>query len=398
MKWLPLVLGVCLLMNSIGISFMAKGLVTQNKRVADVLIFTGAGAWNDGVVAFENFLTFKGMTWYECEDTYIENNDLTGMFGAIHFPGGDSGQYIERINEIGLQHIRDFVAAGGGYIGICAGGYFACDRIIWEGNSYDNPLNLFDGVGYGAIDEIIPWSGYAMTTITMNLSNQINRYEPSSECIMYYGGAAFFPDEGQEMNVIGTYDAFRDNPAIINYTYGEGRILLFGPHPEIEEDSARDNASFADNLLDLGTDWNLLWSSMDWLMGLPISQPPATSPPTQPVIEGPTRGKSGVEYGYRIVTIDPELEELYVCIDWGDGNLSEWLGLFDSGEIVRASYTWEHKGEYAIKVIARDVNGAESEWSDPLPITMPKPYENLFQYFIERLFEWFFSIIFKTNI
>ena len=68
---------------------------------------------------------------------------------------------------------------------------------------------------YGAIDEIAPWPSYAMTTININLSNPINQYEPSSEYILYYGGAAYYPDEGQEMNIIGTYDLFNDDAAII---------------------------------------------------------------------------------------------------------------------------------------------------------------------------------------
>jgi len=61
-----------------------------------------------------------------------------------------------------------------------------------------------------------------------------NRYESSSEYILYSGGAAFYPDEGQEMNVIGTYDLLNDDPAMINFRYGDGRVILFGPHPELE--------------------------------------------------------------------------------------------------------------------------------------------------------------------
>ena len=59
-------------------------------KIADVLIYTGAGAWDEGVLAFEKFLDFKGLTWYECDDTYIEDNDLIGKFDVIHFPGGNS--------------------------------------------------------------------------------------------------------------------------------------------------------------------------------------------------------------------------------------------------------------------------------------------------------------------
>ena len=105
-------------------------------------------------------------------------------------------------------------------------------------------------VVYGALDEISPWPHYAMTMISMNLSNPVNQYANPSEYVMYYGGAAFYPDVGQEMHVAATYDDFYDEPAIIQFEYGIGRVLLYGPHPEIEEDSARDNVAFADDLSD----------------------------------------------------------------------------------------------------------------------------------------------------
>jgi len=50
--------------------------------------------------------------------------------------------------------------------------------------------------------------------------------------------------------------------------------LLVGPHPEIEEDSDRDGTNFANELNDNGSDWPFLWTSLDWLLKNPISQPP----------------------------------------------------------------------------------------------------------------------------
>ena len=36
------------------------------------------------------------------------------------------------------------------------------------------------------------------------------------------------------------------------------------------------------------------------------------------------------------------------------------------------SHIWDNTGNYEIKVKAKDENGAESEWSDPLEVAMPK--------------------------
>ena len=58
--------------------------------------------------------------------------------------------------------------------------------------------------------------------------------------------------------------------------------------------------------------------------------------------------------------------------DWGDESDSGWMGPYDSGYEGRASHSWSEQGDYEIKVKAKDTNDIESEWSDPLPIKMPK--------------------------
>ena len=47
-------------------------------------------------------------------------------FAAIVIPGGSSGQQAKALGEAGRAVIRRFVAAGGGYVGICAGAYLGC--------------------------------------------------------------------------------------------------------------------------------------------------------------------------------------------------------------------------------------------------------------------------------
>jgi glutamine amidotransferase-like uncharacterized protein len=250
---------------------------------AQVAIYNGNGTWADGIVAFTKFLDYKGITWQYISASTINKQSWETWYDAIYFPGGYSADYKSAITTTGMNKIRSFVNNGGRYIGICAGAFFACDKVDWEGRVYDYPLKLFLGRGYGAIDQIIPWSGYTMTTVNINKNNPINQYEPATETILYYGGPAFYPNQGQQMNVIATWQAYNNDPAIINFNYGNGRVLLVGPHPEIEEDSTRDGTSFGDAFNDLGTDWNLLWTSVDWVMGLPISRPPDL-PETEPPI------------------------------------------------------------------------------------------------------------------
>jgi hypothetical protein len=95
-------------------------------------------------------------------------------------------------------------------------------------------------------------------------------------------------------------------------------------------------------------------------------------PPNKPIKpSGTTIGTPKTEYSYTSRTTDPDGDQIFYMWDWGDGNTSGWLGPYVSGTTVEASYTWTKPGTYDIKVKAKDnYNGAESEWSDTLPITI----------------------------
>lgn len=254
--------------------FTVTALYAQRVAVYDD---GGFGAWPDGVSAFEQFLDWKGIDHQRIAPSELNSQPLVGSFDAIYFPGGYAWYYKAAIDSVGLQHIRDLVLAGGGYIGMCAGAYFACDTVDWEEDGLiDYPLNLFDGVGQGALDGIAPWADYTMTTVDLNPAHPINAFEPSQETMLYYGGPKFTGHSGFVFDTVGTWQANGGSPAIISFSYGDGRVLLVGPHPEIEEDSARDSTSFADELDDNGSDWPFLWSAMDWLLQRPVTYPPVS--------------------------------------------------------------------------------------------------------------------------
>jgi hypothetical protein len=98
-----------------------------------------------------------------------------------------------------------------------------------------------------------------------------------------------------------------------------------------------------------------------------VNDPP--NKPDKP--SGETNGKINVEYTYTTRTVDIEGDMVWYWLDWDDGTNSGWIGPYPSGAIASAIHTWTTEGSYNIKVKAVDSSNNESDWSDPLPITMP---------------------------
>ncbi|KYK34784.1 MAG: hypothetical protein AYK22_04740 [Thermoplasmatales archaeon SG8-52-3] len=87
--------------------------------------------------------------------------------------------------------------------------------------------------------------------------------------------------------------------------------------------------------------------------------------------EGPESGTTEVTYTYWTSTIDYNGHQLYYMWDWGDGTLSDWIGPFNSGDPTSAEHSWDKKGNYNIKVKAKDIFDFESAWSEELPVKIP---------------------------
>jgi len=95
------------------------------------------------------------------------------------------------------------------------------------------------------------------------------------------------------------------------------------------------------------------------------NQNQAPDVPVRP--EGPTAGGANIEYSYTTTTTDPESQQVFYLWSWGDIN-GTWLGPFDSGVPSIATHRWNGSGNYTIRVKAKDVEGAESGWSESITV------------------------------
>ena len=110
-------------------------------------------------------------------------------------------------------------------------------------------------------------------------------------------------------------------------------------------------------------------------------------PPNAPNIKGETNGKNGKEYEYTFSATDPEDNDVYFWIEWGDGANTSWIGPYKSDEEITLGHSWTEEGKYTIEAQAKDEKEAKSIWKT-LDVTMPKNKIYIFNF---PLLNWLFE-------
>lgn len=145
-------------------------------------------------------------------------------------PGGADLYYCEKLNGAGNQAIRDFVARGGMYLGICAGAYYGCHSLKWAEAEGDHAicgpreLAFFPGAAVGPVYDLIEdhdfqksWAG--LSDIVME-----DGVYPA-----YYEGGPVFESAETGFTVHGQMGKCA---MIVEVAHGKGRAILSGPHIE----------------------------------------------------------------------------------------------------------------------------------------------------------------------
>lgn len=91
--------------------------------------------------------------------------------------------------------------------------------------------------------------------------------------------------------------------------------------------------------------------------------------PTKPI--GKVRSSIKNSYEYKTSSSDRDGDQILYYWDWdGDYKHDTVSEKFNSGEVANISHTWNLPGNKIIRVKAKDDNGIESFWSDPLPVSV----------------------------
>lgn len=142
-----------------------------------------------------------------------EAEGLRSKYIALGFPG--TGDHFAHLSTVGIEHVREYIYSGGGFMGICAGQYLAT-----KGEYVTCDAHGFRGRGPHQVQ--------------MRKHHLVSLGLPPVIIISRMNGGMLLPGPGCE--VLGWYDKVDRYAALVAEQYGRGRVVAFSPHPEGSSD------------------------------------------------------------------------------------------------------------------------------------------------------------------
>ena len=162
----------------------------------------------------------------------VRSRQWIGDADLFVIPGGRDLPYVEALQTGGTDAIRDYVAGGGHFLGICAGAYFASAYVEFDKGgplqvTGGRALKFFPGKAVGPMFAPFCYDKEDGAKVLPVYSTSKRRV---FHC--YYNGGCFFDasDISDGCAVLATYD--NGLPAIIKCRVGSGLALLSGVHFE----------------------------------------------------------------------------------------------------------------------------------------------------------------------
>jgi hypothetical protein len=328
------------------------------------------------------------------EGEYVNQAILNIMDGFQPDKIWDSNKRLSGISPSGVDNINNGINSGAGFVD-------------WAGHGAPKVWTTFPHNG-NRQSLPTPWGSYYNNDI-MDLTNgyklpivvtgacSVACFNRNSDCFTWAfvknpngGGIASVGPSGLSWGESG--------PTTTDVLEGRMQVSLFGAYDDGVENFGQMWANGITKYIRPTMNGMHHKTCVQWQpFGDPTLQIAAESqPPLKPEApSGPSSGKVGEEYIFNGSTTDPENNDIYYRWDWGDDTYSQWLGPYNSGEECQESHIWNDEGNFEVRIQARDTNGKLSDWSDPLPISMPKT--RLFRFDILQKYS-FIIIEFITQI
>ena len=206
------------------------------QRPVQVAVLTGPGTSVTRHLIQSSLLCSPHITIHEVTAESIRAGALQSI-DLVVFPGGLSSTQGGALGEDGRALVKEFVRAGGGYLGVCAGAYLATHHYEWS-------LGILDA----KIVDAEKWArGYGDVKIEISSAGSQTLGVPAgSYDIYYHQGPLLTP--GHDPN-LGDYCplAFYETEmakegantgvmigttAIASGIFGKGRVICYSPHAE----------------------------------------------------------------------------------------------------------------------------------------------------------------------
>jgi glutamine amidotransferase-like uncharacterized protein len=173
--------------------------------------------------------------------------DGLGRFDVVVFPGGGGRRQAAALGEEGRRTVREFVRAGGGFVGICAGGFLATAQYEWSLGLVNTGTLTGDrdvpGVGMRSMAE--RGAGTARIELTEEGRAVLGDVRGPID-VAFSGGPVFRGSPRDDLPPFVTLAFYRTEvalyapqrgtmigtPSIVAAKYGAGRVVAFSLHPE----------------------------------------------------------------------------------------------------------------------------------------------------------------------
>jgi glutamine amidotransferase-like uncharacterized protein len=209
--------------------FVLSNSTNSDNLTIEVLIYNGTGVMESSVDGIEDCLNEsnnQNMSSHKFDyatNSIINSTTLSG-YDVLIMPGGEAIDYFDN-DEIDNASIKQFVSEGNGYIGICAGAYAASNYIIG------------DFQGWGLAPDVNTTTESYEGVLTISTTSFGTKLLNGTLTDIYMATGPAMTTNNNQI-VMATYadnnTGYKNYPAIIGDTYGNGRVILSGPHPELD--------------------------------------------------------------------------------------------------------------------------------------------------------------------
>jgi glutamine amidotransferase-like uncharacterized protein len=193
--------------------------IAPPRETAPILLFTGTGTSANDVAAIESVLSGHHLDYATANSSQLNALDETQLRGhrLLIIPGGNFIHIGRGLTPATTSAIRNAVREGLNYLGICAGGFLA-------GDTGYNSVNL-TGVKFGFYAAEARGIRKAAIPIAFAGGPTLDHYWEDGPQFTGWGA------------VVGKYPD--GTPAVVQGSFGTGRVILSGVHPEAPENWRR---------------------------------------------------------------------------------------------------------------------------------------------------------------